>query len=126
MKVALFVPCYVDQFYPQVAIASLQLLQKLGVAAEFPARQTCCGQPMANSGCEQEARPVYRHFVDVFEGYDYVVSPAGSCVYHVQKHFNIIDQTPAVTHLRATTLELFDSLRRCWELRTFPASFPTK
>ena len=124
MKVALFVPCYVDQFYPQVAIASLHLLRKLGVAAEFPARQTCCGQPMANSGCEQEARPVYRHFVDVFEGYDYVVSPAGSCVYHVQKHFNIIDQTPAVTHLRATTLELFDFITTVLGITHVPGRFP--
>ena len=108
MKVALFVPCYVDQFYPQVAVASLQLLAKLGVRADFPAQQTCCGQPMANSGCEADAAPVYRHFVDTFQGYDYVVGPAGSCVYHVRQHFDTIEQTPAVRHVRTATVELFD------------------
>ena len=50
MKVGLFVPCYIDQFYPQVAIATLQLLEKLGCHVEYPANQTCCGQPMANAG----------------------------------------------------------------------------
>ena len=108
MKVALFVPCYVDQFYPQVAVSSLQLLAKLGVRADFPPQQTCCGQPMANSGCEADAVPVYQHFVRTFEGYDYIVSPAGSCVYHVRKHFDIIEQTPAVQHARGATVELFD------------------
>jgi L-lactate dehydrogenase complex protein LldE len=50
MKIGLFVPCYVDQFYPKVAIATYELLQKLGCAVSFPMKQTCCGQPMANSG----------------------------------------------------------------------------
>lgn len=50
MRVALFVPCYVDQFYPQVAIASLELLEKLGIEVHVPSNQTCCGQPMANAG----------------------------------------------------------------------------
>ena len=52
MKVGLFIPCYVDQFYPQVAIATLQLLEKLGLEVDYPLQQTCCGQPMANSGFE--------------------------------------------------------------------------
>jgi L-lactate dehydrogenase complex protein LldE len=52
MKVALFVPCYVDQFYPKAAIATLELLEKLGVEVHYPKNQTCCGQPMANSGYE--------------------------------------------------------------------------
>jgi Fe-S oxidoreductase len=52
MRVALFVPCYVDQFYPQAAIASLELLEKYGCEVSYPKNQTCCGQPMANSGFE--------------------------------------------------------------------------
>lgn len=124
MKVALFVPCYVDQFYPQVAVASLQLLAKLGVRADFPAQQTCCGQPMANSGCEAEAVPVYHHFVDTFAQYDYVVGPAGSCVYHVRKHFDIIDQTPAVQHVRANTVELFDFIANVLGVTHLPGAYP--
>ena len=50
MKVALFIPCYIDQFYPQVGIATLQLLKRLGCRVSFPLQQSCCGQPMANSG----------------------------------------------------------------------------
>jgi len=126
MKVALFVPCYVDQFYPQVAIASMQLLAKLGVQADFPARQTCCGQPMANSGCEQDAKPVYQHFVNVFQDYDYVVGPAGSCVYHVRKHFDIIEQTPAVQHVRTATVELFDFIISVLGVTELPGAFPRK
>ncbi|GAB3298341.1 (Fe-S)-binding protein [Hymenobacter tenuis] len=126
MKVALFIPCYVDQFYPQVGIASLQLLAKLGVNAEFPTQQTCCGQPMANSGCEQEAKPVYSHFVDTFQGYDYVVGPAGSCVYHVRKHFDIIEQTPAVQHVRKATVELFDFITQVLGVTELPGTYPHK
>jgi L-lactate dehydrogenase complex protein LldE len=124
MKVGLFVPCYVDQFYPQVGIASLQLLQKLGVQVDFPTQQTCCGQPMANSGCEQEAVPVYHHFVDTFESYDYIVCPSGSCVYHVRKHFNIIDQTPGVQHVRQKTVELVDFISSVLGVDTLPGKFP--
>jgi L-lactate dehydrogenase complex protein LldE len=50
MKVGLFIPCYVDQFYPQVAIATLQLLERLSCEVHYPIHQTCCGQPMANAG----------------------------------------------------------------------------
>ena len=70
MKVALFIPCYVDQFYPQVGMATVRLLEHFGVEPEFPEAQTCCGQPMANSGCMPEAKPLALKFVDVFDGYE--------------------------------------------------------
>ncbi len=79
MRVALFVPCYVDQFYPKVAIATLNLLTRLGVDVEFPAGQTCCGQPMTNGGFEDYTKGCNRNFVQNFAGYDYIVSPSGSC-----------------------------------------------
>ena len=126
MKVALFVPCYVDQFYPQVGIATFQLLGKLGVQAAFPAAQTCCGQPLANSGCEREALPIYKHFVDTFQDYDYTVVPSGSCVYHVQKHFDKLEQTPAVQHVRATTIDLIDFITNILEIKELPGSYPHK
>lgn len=50
MKVALFIPCYIDAVYPEVGIATLELLEKLGVEVEYPLNQTCCGQPMGNEG----------------------------------------------------------------------------
>ncbi|MDD4923036.1 MAG: heterodisulfide reductase-related iron-sulfur binding cluster, partial [Bacteroidales bacterium] len=70
-KIGLFIPCYIDQFYPQVGIATLNLLQKLGLDVHYPMKQTCCGQPLANSGAEQEAIPVYQNFVRNFSDFDY-------------------------------------------------------
>ena len=63
MKVALFVPCYVDAFFPEVAIATLQLLERLGCSVAYPLEQTCCGQPMANGGCQTDAAATEAHFV---------------------------------------------------------------
>src|ERR1041384_5308791 len=86
MKVALFIPCYVDQFYPQVAIATLELLEKYGCDVHYPLEQTCCGQPMANSGFASLSKGCDKNFVRNFTGYDYIVSPSGSCVLHVKEH----------------------------------------
>jgi L-lactate dehydrogenase complex protein LldE len=62
MQVGLMVPCYIDMFYPHVGVATLELLEKSGVDVVYPKEQTCCGQPMANSGCYEEARATwYRH-----------------------------------------------------------------
>ena len=62
MRVGLFIPCYVDQFYPNVAIATLELLRKLGVRVAYPLDQTCCGQPMANAGYEIDRRQSHSTF----------------------------------------------------------------
>lgn len=86
MKLALFVPCYIDQFYPKVGIATLQLLEKLGCDVVFPPNQTCCGQPMANSGYEHITGDCAKLFQDNFDDFDYVVSPSGSCTLHVKEH----------------------------------------
>jgi L-lactate dehydrogenase complex protein LldE len=106
MKVGLFIPCYVDQFYPKVAIASLELLEKLGMEVHYPEGQTCCGQPMANSGYERYGKDAAKHFVHLFKDMDAIVAPSGSCVYHVRKHFDIIQQTEEVQAVRARTYEL--------------------
>ncbi|MGI9542343.1 MAG: (Fe-S)-binding protein [Cyclobacteriaceae bacterium] len=125
-RIALFIPCYVDQFYPQVGIASLELLKKLGCQVEYPMDQTCCGQPMANAGNENDARAAYHHYIDTFKSYDYVVAPSGSCVYHVRKHFDIIKQTKKVAHLRKNTLDLSEFLIDVLKVEKLEASFPFK
>jgi len=106
LNIGLFIPCYIDQFYPQVGIATLELLQKIGLNVEYPMKQTCCGQPLANSGAEQEAFPVYQNFIWNFSEFDYIVSPSGSCVYHVREHYNILEQTEEVKRVRQNTYEL--------------------
>jgi L-lactate dehydrogenase complex protein LldE len=89
MKVALFIPCYIDQFYPKVGIATLQLLEKLGCEVIFPPNQTCCGQPMANSGYEHITGDCTQLFQDNFNEFDYIVSPSGSCTLHVKEHISL-------------------------------------
>jgi len=106
MKIGLFIPCYIDQFYPGVGIATLELLKKLKLTVEYPLKQTCCGQPLANTGAEREAIPVYRNFIRNFSSFDYVVSPSGSCVYHVREHYDILEQTDEVKKVRKNTYEL--------------------
>jgi L-lactate dehydrogenase complex protein LldE len=86
--IGLFVPCYIDQLYPQVGMATVQLLEQFGVAVDFPEAQTCCGQPMANAGCTADAEPLAHRFVDIFEPYEYIVAPSGSCVAMVREHYH--------------------------------------
>ncbi|KXV75929.1 Fe-S oxidoreductase, partial [Acetobacter malorum] len=84
MKIGLFIPCYIDAFYPNAGIATLELLEKLGQDVEYPMDQTCCGQPMANSGCNSDAAAAEALFVRNFAKYDAIVMPSGSCTHHVR------------------------------------------
>ncbi len=79
MKVALSVTCVNDAMFPETGKAVVRLLRRLGVDVEFPASQTCCGQPMVNTGYLDEAVPAVRTYVEAFAGYDAVVTPSGSC-----------------------------------------------
>ena len=92
MRVALFVPCYVDLIKPEVGVSVVRVLRKLGVDVIYPEGQTCCGQPAFNSGFFDEARAVGRHFLDVFERerFDHVVCPSGSCATMVSHYYPFI------------------------------------
>lgn len=126
MKTGLFIPCYVDQFYPQVAVATLELLEKLGCEVHYPMAQTCCGQPLANSGMEAEAKPIYEHFVSTFQDFDYIVAPSGSCTYHVRHHYDVVPQTPAVEAIRSRTVDVVEFLVDILKIENLNASFPYK
>lgn len=126
MKTGLFIPCYIDQFYPQVGIATLKLLQDLGCEVEYPIRQTCCGQPMANTGMEKDAIPVYEHFVDIFHEFDYTVAPSGSCVYHVKHHYDILNQDEAVKKTRKNIIDIGTFLLDILKITELKSSFPHK
>ncbi|MDQ3864428.1 MAG: (Fe-S)-binding protein, partial [Actinomycetota bacterium] len=92
LRVALFVPCYVDQINPEVGVSVVRILRRLGVDVIYPEGQTCCGQPAFNSGFFDEARAVGRHFLDVFEKerFDYIVCPSGSCTTIVSHYYRFI------------------------------------
>ena len=126
MKVGLFIPCYINQLYPQVGKATLELLEKLKVNVAYPSGQTCCGQPMANSGYEYESVGACNNFVDNFKDFDYIVTPSGSCAYHVKKHYNIIPQTDDVTKVRNNVYELCDFILNILKVKDLGASFPFK
>lgn len=86
-RVALFVTCLVDLFRPTVGFAAVKLLEEAGCAVEVPAAQTCCGQPAYNSGDRKDAAEIARQVVAVFEGYDFVVVPSGSCGGMLSHHY---------------------------------------
>jgi L-lactate dehydrogenase complex protein LldE len=94
MKAGLMIPCYVDMFYPQVGIATVELLEKLKVDFEYPYDQTCCGQPMANGECYKEAKATEEFFIQLFHGYDYIIAPSGSCTHHIRNKFTAAAPTP--------------------------------
>ena len=89
MRVALFVPCYVDLINPEVGVSVVRVLRRLGVEVVYPEGQTCCGQPAFNSGFFDEARSLAGRFLDVFESgrWDYVVCPSGSCTTMVSHYY---------------------------------------
>jgi L-lactate dehydrogenase complex protein LldE len=110
-KVGLFIPCYVDQLYPHVGLATLRILRQIGLDVEFPEEQTCCGQPMANIGCARDAEPLAKRFLRIFRDYDKVVAPSGSCVSMVRNHYEqFLDGEAGFEHLRANTFELCEYL----------------
>lgn len=78
-RVALFIPCFVDQLSPQVGLDMARVLRRIGYQVDFPAEQTCCGQPAFNSGYWPDAKPLAQRFVEVFRSAEWVVCPSGSC-----------------------------------------------
>jgi L-lactate dehydrogenase complex protein LldE len=129
LSVGLFIPCYVDQLYPQVGMATVEILERCGCRVEFPRAQTCCGQPMANTGCTEDARPLAVQFVKIFKDFDYVVAPSGSCVamirHHYEEYFHDGDPYAAdYAALRRKTFELCEFLTDVVKLDRLDRQFP--
>ena len=122
-RVALFVTCMVDMLYPEVGMATVELLEKHGIEVIFPEAQTCCGQPAFNAGFRDEARELARRFVDIFEplvisgAVDAVVAPSGSCTTMVTHFYDALFESQdaveyryRVANLAAATFELTEFL----------------
>ena len=86
-KVSLFVPCYMDQLLPEVAMDTVKVLRRIGCEIDFPSDQTCCGQPAFNTGYWNEARPCAENFLRVFKDAEVVVCPSGSCTTMVRSFY---------------------------------------
>ncbi|HVB02578.1 MAG TPA: (Fe-S)-binding protein [Chitinophagaceae bacterium] len=114
MVVNLFVPCFVDQLYPNSAFNMVRVLEKLGCQVHYNTNQTCCGQPAFNAGYWHEARAVGRKFLKDFSGFDYVVSPGASCTGFIRNYYHkLFDNSAAhneVKQLRKNCFEFTEFL----------------
>ena len=87
MKIGLFIPCFMNELYPDICKSTYKILKQQGLDVDYPLNQTCCGQPMANSGCSKDIEALAKQFVKTFKEYDYIVAPSGSCVSMVKEHY---------------------------------------
>ena len=124
--VALFIPCYIDEFYPQIAEATARLLTRLGVPVVYPDGQTCCGQPAFNSGYWEEARRVVHHFCDVFAEHRWIVSPSGSCTAMCRVFFGQVDPDERICEIGRRVFELTEFLVEVMGVTDTGATFPHK
>ena len=109
MKVQLFIPCFVDQLYPETGMNMVKVLQKLGCKVVFNERQTCCGQPAFNSGYWDEARAVATKFLADFEGDSYIVAPSGSCTGYTRNYYErLFENTPDQSRIQRVTKRMFE------------------
>jgi L-lactate dehydrogenase complex protein LldE len=113
MTVQLFIPCFVDQLYPQTAFNMVKVLEQLGCAVQYNSNQTCCGQPAFNAGFQDEAKAVCNKFIKDFSGADYIVAPSASCVGFVRNYY------PKLFDNSSLHNEVKDLQRRTYEFSDF-------
>ena len=114
-RVALFVTCLVDQLMPEVGVSAVRLLRQAGYEVDFPKAQTCCGQPFFNSGFRKEATRLAKRTIEIFEPYEAVVLPSGSCTGMIRIEYpHLLKDSPrwyyAARRLAAKTFELSEFL----------------
>lgn len=98
MNVQLFIPCFVDQLYPDTAFNMIKVLEKAGCTVSYNTNQTCCGQPAFNAGFWDEAKSVCGKFLKDFEGNDYIVAPSASCVGFVRNYYSKLFENSSLHH----------------------------
>lgn len=113
-RVSLFVTCLVDMLHPDTGLSVVAVLEHLGVAVDFPAGQTCCGQPAFNAGYRREARQVARHFVETFRQAEVIVTPSGSCAAMVRHEYPRLFANDAALQAEAEQLATIT-----WEFTEF-------
>ncbi len=113
MNVQLFIPCFVDQLYPDTAFNMVKVLEKAGCTVSYNTSQTCCGQPAFNAGFWDEAKSVCTKFIKDFSGSDYVVAPSASCVGFVRNYYGKLFENSSVHN------EVKDLGKRVFEFSEF-------
>lgn len=113
MNVQLFIPCFVDQLYPDTAFNMIKVLEKAGCTVSYNTSQTCCGQPAFNAGFWDEAKSVCSKFIRDFSGSDCIVAPSASCVGFVRNYYGKLFENSSLHH------EVADIGKRCFEFSEF-------
>lgn len=104
MTVELFIPCFIDQVYPETAQNTLKLLEKAGCKVNYNPEQTCCGQPAFNAGFWDQAKEVGNKFLNDFSGSNYIVSPSASCTGMVKNYYSDLF-TNTVVHNKCRSIQ---------------------
>ena len=130
MKVQLFIPCFVDQLYPQTAFNMVKVLEKAGCKIEYNGNQTCCGQPAFNAGFADDCRSVASKFLKDFDNADYIVAPSASCAGFVRNYYpKLFDNSSKHNQAKDTGKRLFEFtefLTEVLKIENFGASMHTK
>ena len=113
MNVQLFIPCFVDQLYPDTAFNMMKVLEKAGCTVSYNPSQTCCGQPAFNAGFWDEAKSVCTKFIKDFKGTDCIVAPSASCVGFVRNYYSKLFENSSLHH------EVIDVSKRIFEFSEF-------
>lgn len=130
MRVQIFIPCFIDQLYPNVGFSMVKVLEKAGCTVVYNGNQTCCGQPAFNAGFWGEARDVCKKFLQDFGTADYVVAPSASCVGFVRNYYKKIFENSTfdqqVNDLASRTFEFSEFLVNVLKVDVFGAVFQAK
>ena len=109
MKVQIFVPCFVDQLYPQTAMNMVRILEKAGCEVSYNSNQTCCGQPAFNAGFWDDARVVCTKFLKDFNSNEIIVSPSASCVGFVKNYYSrLFDNSSVHNDVKAIGQNIYE------------------
>ncbi len=131
MQVQLFIPCYIDQLYPQTAHNVWAILEKAGCSIQYNPEQTCCGQPAFNSGYLNESTALAQKFIDDYPHDTPIVSPSGSCTGYIKKHYaQVLGNDPMrlerFEQIKDNVFELSDFLVNQLGVTDLGAHFPHK
>ena len=130
MRVQIFVPCFVDQLYPQTAMNMVKILEKAGCEVSYNPNQTCCGQPAFNAGFWEDAKEVCSKFLKDFDASEIIVGPSASCVGFVKNYYSrLFDNSSVHNEVKAISeniYELSDFLVNKLNFTKFGAKLPAK
>lgn len=129
MKADLFIPCFIDQLYPDTAVNVFRILKRAGVEVHYNPEQTCCGQPAYNSGFAGEASKLASKFIDDFRGASTIVTPSASCAAYIRQYYSrLLKDDPSRLQsfeiLKSGIFELSDFLVNVLKITSFDAFFP--